>query len=161
MTKKRNKREPADQIEEALELLFGSESELTDEELDADLRELGVDRVVLERKAHQHLREAATHHFSSIGREVPREMNKAIAQLRPPSLEQEQSSLGRSAQQRIEDVMQAVRVPGFIGTLVASAEMPPQLSFRNRDELTESDLELLESEQTAMDVSFGKGNDNE
>lgn len=162
MTIKRNKRDAVDQISEALELLFGSEDELTDEELNADLRELGVDRAVLEHKAHQDLREMARHHFTSLDKEVPREMNTAIGQLRPLSLEQKHAKWKALAQQRIEDVVQAVRTPGFLGTLTA-AEMRPQISFRNRAELSDSDLELLEKEQAEIDnpPDIARGRDDE
>ena len=149
---RQKQREATDEIREGLELLFGSESDLSDDELEAELNELGVKTILLDQKTQKHLRDLANHHFISLGRDVPPEMNKALLEFRSPTIEQQPETVVRTAESRIKSILASAKstAEGVIESLAASVEVSPQYAFRNRTDLSESDLEILESGQTEV-----------
>lgn len=142
---RQTKREASEEIHEGLELLFGSEEDLTDEELRAELEQVGVDGDALSRKAHEYLRGLATHQFSSLGRDVPQEMNVALRQLKPPTPEQERDRVKSGADARVKRIIDAARdkTSLVLSSIAASASVQPDYAFRNKGDLSESDLEIL------------------
>ncbi len=149
----------AQEIDAALDLLFGSEEDLTDAELDEELTALDVDKGALEQKAHKHLRHLANLHFSSLERPVPGRLSAAIRELRPPSAEEKHLQTFALAKQKVQDIFKAVKTPNILPSLAASAVMPAQFSFRNKGELSTTDLELLEGEQCSLNEHFVDSNE--
>ena len=162
---KRDRRDASDEIQEGIELLFGAETDLNDAELDAELKALGVDSSVLQKKAHEHLRALAQHHFISLDREVPNEMNKAIAQLRPQSDEQQAQGERNAASQCIETILSAAKAAKAglksLQSTAMSTTATPQFAFRNQTDLTDADLEILNGAQAELDEAIIKGSGSE
>jgi hypothetical protein len=150
---RQKQREATDEIQEGLELLFGSEDELNDDELEAELKEFGVESASLEKKAHEHLRRLADHHFASLEREVPRELNEALRQFRPPTEEQRKDEVKKTADLRVKGIVTAAKAKAsdLMGSIATSVNTSPQYAFRNRTDLSESDLEILERGQEEVD----------
>jgi hypothetical protein len=146
------KREPVDDAQEAMELLFGSESELANDELEADLNDAGIDTGILAKDAHRRFLDLANHHFSTLGRPVPAEMSKALGQLKPLTPEQQVVKTRGEADSRVKNILAAVKnkTSLFVETLASGTIQQPEYAFRNKGELTESDLDILESGKTEM-----------
>ncbi|MGA3314830.1 MAG: hypothetical protein ABSC64_00165 [Candidatus Korobacteraceae bacterium] len=149
---KSTKREPAEDVQEAMDLLFGSEAELTNDELEADLNDLGVDTKILARHAHRRLLDLANHHFSSLSRQIPAEMSKALSQLKPPTPEQQAAETSAGADSRVKSILAAAKskTSSFVESLAAGTKAQPEYAFRNKGELTDSDTEILESGQEEL-----------
>lgn len=166
---KNNRRDLTDEIQESMELLFGGETDLSDAELDTELDALGVDDVALQRKAHEHLKGLAEHHFVSLDREVPAEMNQAIAQFRPPSAQQRAQDEKKAASHYIETILSAAKAAkdGIkqAGAIAAKAAVSltsatPQYAFRNQTDLTASDLDILNCAQAELDEGISGRSDS-
>lgn len=167
---KKNRRDLTDEVQEGMELLFGAETDLSDAELDAELDALGVDNAVLQKKAHDHLKALAEHHFISLDREVPVEMNKAIAQFRPRTTEQQVQDERNAASQCIETILSAAKaakdgLKQARSTIVkasgSSSNATPQFAFRNQTDLSNSDLDILNSARTELDEGLTSGSGSE
>ena len=167
---KKNRRDLADEAQESMELLFGAETDLSDAELDAELDAVGVDGAALQRKAHEHLKALAEHHFISLDREVPAEMNQAIAQFRPPTAEQQAQDEKQMASGCIETIVSAAKaakdgIKQARSTIVKASgsfsNAAPQFAFRNQTDLAASDLDILNLAQAELDEGLSSGSDSE
>ncbi len=79
-------------------------------------------------------------------------MSKALGQLKPLTPEQQVVKTRGEADFRVKNILAAVKnkTSLFVETLTAGTIQQPEYAFRNKGELTESDLEILESGKTEM-----------
>ncbi len=149
--KKRTSQDTAQDVTKTLDHLFGSEEDLTDEELSLELAALGMRTETLEETAYKRLRQLASERFSWSGQALPSRLATALRELRPPSAEEEKAKTTVFAKRALQDIFRAVAQPNILTSLTASASEQPAFSFRSKGDLTASDQELLESEQAEVD----------
>jgi len=76
MKKKNEENRQAESLEESLKALFGEERDLTDAELDEELDACGIDAVELQANAHKQLFDYSNHHYRTLDRDVPANLEK-------------------------------------------------------------------------------------
>jgi len=161
---KRQKHDVTEDINASLEFLFGSEVELGNDELEAELEECGVDAVSLDEKAYVQLKASAHHHFVSLEKEVPAAMAAALRQLRPPDEQEKRIKVAEGAASRVKSILSAVSsgAAGVVRNVVPPLERSPEYAFRNKGELTQRDLGILEDGNRELnDSKDAQGEDDE
>ena len=94
MKKKNEENRHAESFEESLETLFGRESDLTDEELDEEFDACGIDAAELQADVHKQLFDYANHHYRTLDKDVPENLEKTLRALRPPSAAEKAKASG-------------------------------------------------------------------
>jgi hypothetical protein len=153
--KKNEENREAEAFEESLETLFGRELDLTDEELDEELEACGMDAAELKATVHKQLYDYANHHYRTLDKNVPENLDKTLRALRPPSNAEKAKAVVKTAENLVGSFLDSARAKsaGVLKTVMASQTSQPQFAFRNKKELTASDKDLLESEQEDVDSS--------
>jgi hypothetical protein len=155
MKKKNEENRHAESFEESLELLFGQESDLTDEELDEELEACGIDPTELQADAHKQLFDYANHHYRTLDKDVPENLEKTLRALRPPSATEKAKAVVRSAEHLVGSFLDTAKAKSseILSSALPAHTQQPQFAFRNKKELSAADKDLLQSEQEDVDSS--------
>ena len=155
MKKKNEENRHAESFEESLELLFGRESDLTDEELDEELEACGIDAAELQADVHKHLFDYANHHYRTLDKDVPENLEKALRALRPPTAAEKAKAAVRSAEHLVDSFLDTAKAKSseLLSNAMPAQTRQPQFAFRNKKELSAADKDLLQSEQDEVDSS--------
>ncbi len=155
MKKKNEENRQAESLEQSLEALFGREADLTDAELDEELDACGIDATELQANVHKQLFDYANHHYRTLDRDVPENLEKTLRALRPPSAAEKAKAVVRTAENLVGSFLDTAKTKS---AELLSATLPtqtgnPQFAFRNKKELSAADKNLLQSEQEDVDSS--------
>lgn len=155
---KKNKNEEnrhAESFEESLETLFGRESDLTDEELDEELEACGIDTAELQADVHKQLFDYANHHYRTLDKDVPENLEKTLRALRPPSAAEKAKAVVRTAENLVGSFLDTAKTKSteLLSTTLPAQTRHAQFAFRNKKELSAADKDLLQSEQEDVDSS--------
>ena len=155
MKKKNEENLYAKSLEESLETLFGREEDLTDVELDEELDACGIDPAELQANVHKQLLNYANHHYLTLDKEVPENLEKTLRALRPPSVAEKAKAVGRSAENLVGSFLDRAKTKSseLLDTALPTQTRQPQFAFRNKKELSAADKALLQSEQEDVDSS--------
>ena len=155
MKKKNEENRQAESLEQSLEALFGRETDLTDAELDEELDACGIDAAELQANVHKQLFDYANHHYGTLDREVPENLEKTVRALRPPSAAEKAKAVVRTAENLVDSFLDTARAKSadLLNTALPTQTRPAQFAFRNKKELSAADKELLQSEQEDVDSS--------
>jgi hypothetical protein len=155
MKKKNEENRHAESFEESLELLFGQESDLTDEELDEELEACGIDAAELQADVHKQLFDYANHHYRTLDKDVPENLEKTLRALRPPSAAEKAKAVVRTAENLVGSFLDTAKTKSveLLNTALPAQTRPAQFAFRNKKELSAADKDLLQSEQENVDSS--------
>lgn len=155
MKKKNEENRHAESFDESLEVLFGRESDLTDEELDEELEACGIDPAELQADVHKQLFDYANHNYRTLDRAVPENLERALKALRPPSAADKAKAVIRSAETLVGNFLDTARAKPseILSGISPSQAQQPQFAFRNKKELSPADKALLQSEQDDVDSS--------
>lgn len=155
MKKKNEENRQAESFEESLETLFGRESDLTNEELDEELGACGIDAAELQADVHKQLFDYANHHYRTLDRDIPKNLEKALRALRPPSAAEKAKAALGTAENLVGSFLDTVNAKSeeLLRTPLPTQTRQPQFAFRNKKELSEADKDLLQSEQEDVDSS--------
>jgi hypothetical protein len=74
-------------------------------ELEEELRACGIDPTRLKNSAYDRLRRLATQNYTSLGKDVPAQMSRALRQLRPPTPEEEEDKKKLTASSKVKDFL--------------------------------------------------------
>jgi hypothetical protein len=155
MKKKNEENRHAESFEESLELLFGQESDLTDEELDEELEDCGIDAAELQADVHKQLLDYANHHYRTLDKDVPENLEKTLRALRPPSAAGKARAVVRTAENLVGSFLDTARSKSseLLGNVSPTQTRHARFAFRNKKELSAADKDLLKSEQEDVDSS--------
>ena len=155
MKKKNNENRHAESFEESLETLFGREADLTDEELDEELGACGIDSAKLQANVHKQLFDYANHHYRTLERDVPGNLEKTLRALRPPSAAEQAKAVVRTAENLVGSFLDTAKAKSaeLLSTTLPTQTRHPQVAFRNKKELSAADKDLLQSQQEDVDSS--------
>lgn len=155
MKKKNDENRHAESLEESLETLFGRESDLTDEELDEELDACGIDAAELQADVHKQLLDYANHHYRTLDRDVPANLEKTLRALRPPNAAEKAKAAVKTAENLVGSFLDTAKVNSaeILGTTLPTQTRQPQFAFRNKKELSAADKDLLQGEQEDVDSS--------
>jgi hypothetical protein len=151
--KKNEKNRDTEAFEESLETLFGRELDLTDEELDEELEACGMDAAELKANVHKQLFDYASHHYRTLDKDVPENLDQMLRALRPPSAAEKAKAVVKTAENLVGSFLDTAKAKsaGLLDTALPSQTRQPQFAFRNKKELSAGDKNLLESEQEDVD----------
>lgn len=143
----------AESFEETLETLLGRESDLTDEELDQELEACGMDAAELQANVHKQLFDYANHHYRTLDKGVPQNLEKTLQALRPPSAAEKAKAIVKTAEHLVGSFLDTAKAKsaGLLNTALPAHTKQPQFAFRNKKELSAADKNLLHSEQEDVD----------
>jgi hypothetical protein len=155
MKKKNEENHHAKSLEESLEALFGREEDLTDAELDEELDACGIDPAELQANVHKQLLDYANHHYRTLDKDVPKNLEKALRALRPPSAAENAKAVVRSAENLVGSFLDTAKAKSskLLSNALPAPRSQPQFAFRNKKELSTADKDLLKSEQEDVDSS--------
>jgi len=155
MKKKNEENHHAKSLEESLEALFGREEDLTDAELDEELDASGIDPGELQVNVHKQLLDYANHHYRTLDKDVPENLEKALRALRPPSAAEKARDAVRSAENLVGSFLDTAKAKSakILSNALPAPTAQPQFAFRNKKELSAADKDLLQSEQEDVDSS--------
>jgi hypothetical protein len=155
MKKKNEENRHGESFDESLEVLFGRESDLTDEELDEELRACGIDPVELQADVHKQLFDHANYNYRTLDRAVPERLSMALKALRPPSAAEKAGAVVRSAETLVGSFLDTAKAKSsdILSSVSPSDGQQPQFAFRNKKDLSAADKALLQSEQDDVDSS--------
>ncbi len=155
MKKKNEENRHAESFEESLELLFGQELDLTDEELDEELEDCGINATKLQADVHKQLFNYANHHYRTLDKEVPENLEKALRALRPPSAAENAKAAVQSAEHLVGSFLDTAKTKSseLLGNVLPAPTRLTEVALRNKKELSASDKDLLQSEQEDVDSS--------
>jgi hypothetical protein len=155
MKKKNEENRHAESFEESLETLFGRESDLTDEELDEELDACGINAAELQADVHKRLFDYANHHYRTLDKDVPENLEKTLRALRPPSAAEKAKAVVRTAENLVGSFLDIAKTKSvdLLNTTLPAQKRPAQFAFRNKKELSAADKDLLQSEQETVDSS--------
>ena len=155
MKKKNEENRHAESFEESLETLFGREAELTDEELDEELGACGIDSAELQANVHKQLFDYANHHYRTLDRDVPENLEKTLRALRPPSATEKAKAVVRTAENLVGSFLDTTKTMSaeLLSTPLPTQTRYPEFAFRNKKELSAADKDLLHNEQEYVDSS--------
>jgi hypothetical protein len=155
MKKKNEENRHAESFGESLELLFGQELDLTDEELDEELEDCGIDATELQVDVHKRLFDYANHHYRTLDKEVPENLENMLRALRPPSAAEKAKASVQSAEHLVESFLDTAKTKSseLLGNVFPAPTRQTQFAFRNKKELSAEDKDLLQSEQEDVDSS--------
>jgi hypothetical protein len=155
MKKKNEENRQAESFEESLEMLFGREADLTDAELDEELDACGIDAAELQANVHKQLLDYANHHYRTLDRDVPVNLEKTLRALRPHSAAEKAKAVVRTAENLVGNFLDTAKTKSaeLLGTTMPTQAKQHQFAFRNKKELSTADKDLLQSEQEDVDSS--------
>jgi hypothetical protein len=155
MKKKNKENRQAESLEQSLEALFGREADLTDEDLDEELGACGIDSAELQANVHKQLFDYTNHHYRTLDRDVPENLEKTLRALRPPSAAEKAMAVVRTAENLVDSFLDTAKTKSaeLLSTTLPTQTRHPQLAFRNKKELSAADRDLLKSEQEDVDSS--------
>ena len=155
MKKKDDENHRAKSLEESLEALFGREDDLTDAELDEELDACGIDPAELQANVHKQLLDYANHHYRTLDKDVPENLEKTLRALRPPSAAEKAKAVVRSAENLVGSFLDRAKTKSseLLDIALPTQTRHPQFAFRNKKELSAADEDLLQSEQEEVDSS--------
>ena len=153
MKKKNEENRQAESLEQSLEAMFGREADLTDAELDEELDACGIDAAELQANVHKQLFDYANHHYRTLDRDVPENLEKTLRALRPPSAAEKAKAVVRTAENLVGGFLDTAKAKSaeLLSTTLPTQTRHPQFAFRNKKELSAADKDLLQSEQEAVD----------
>ena len=155
MKKKNEENRHAESFEESLETLFGRESDLTDEELDEELEACGIDAAELQSDVHKQLFDYANHHYRTLDKDVPENLEKTLRALRPPSAAEKAKAVVKTAENLVGSFLDTAKAKSseLLGNALPAPTRHAQFAFRNKKDLSAADKDLLQSEQEDVDCS--------
>ena len=155
MKKKNEENRQAESFEESLEMLFGREADLTDAELDEELDACGIDAAELQANVHKQLFDYSNHHYRTLDRDVPVNLEKTLRALRPHSAAEKAKAVVRTAENLVGNFLDTAKTKSaeLLGTTMPTQAKQHQFAFRNKKELSTADKDLLQSEQEDVDSS--------
>ena len=153
MKKKNEENRHAESLEQSLKALFGEEGDLTDAELDEELDACGIDAVELQANVHRQLIDYSNHHYRTLDRDVPANLEKTLRALRPPSASEKAKAIVRTAENLVGSFLDTAKTKSSELLSTARQTRQPQFAFRNKKELSAADKDLLQSEQEDVDSS--------
>ena len=155
MKKRNEENQHAKSLEESLEALFGREEDLTDTELDEELDACGIDPVELQANVHKKLLDYANHHYRTLDKDVPENLERTLRALRPPSTAEKTKAVVRSAESLVGSFLDTAKAKSaeLLGKTLPAPTRHAQFAFRNKKELSATDKDLLQSEQEEVDSS--------
>lgn len=155
MKKKNEENHDAKSLEESLEALFGREEDLTDAELDEELDACGIDPAELQANVHKQLLDYANHHYRTLDKDVPENLEMALRAFRPPSAAERAKAVVRSAENLVGSFLDTAKANSseLLSNALPVQTRQPQFAFRNKKELSAADKDLLQSEQEDVDSS--------
>jgi len=155
MKKKNEENRHTESLEKSLGALFGQEEDLTDAELDEELDACGIDAIKLQSNVHKQLFDYANHHYRTLDRDVPANLEKTLRALRPPSAAEKAKTVVRTAENLVGDFLDTAKAKSseLLGTALPSPTRHAQFAFRNKKELSAADKDLLQNEQEDVDSS--------
>jgi hypothetical protein len=155
MKKKNEENRQAESLEQSLEALFGREADLTDAELDEELDACGIDAAELQANVHKQLFDYANHHFRTLDRDVPANLEKTLRALRPPSAAEKARAAVRTVENLVGSFLDTAKTKSaeLLSTTLPAQTRHAQFAFRNKKELSAADKDLLKSEQEDVDSS--------
>jgi hypothetical protein len=155
MKKKNEENRQAESLEQSLEALFGRESDLTDAELDEELDASGIDAAELQANVHKQLFDYANHHFRTLDRDVPANLEKTLRALRPPSAAEKTRAAVRTVENLVGSFLDTAKTKSaeLLSKTLPAQTRHAQFAFRNKKELSAADKDLLKSEQEDVDSS--------
>jgi hypothetical protein len=120
-------------------------------ELEEELRACGLDPERVKNSAYDRLRRSATHNYTSLGKDVPAQMSRALRQLRPPTPEEEEQNKKSAASSRVKDFLSTLRSSASLPVSAMNQSFAP--AFRNKGvEITSEDEEILNAQQADLDA---------
>ena len=158
MKKKNEEKRQAASFDQSLEVLFGLESDLTDEELDRRATNLaGLTLQELQADVHKQLFEYANHNYRTLDRAVPENLEKSAQGTAASDGSGRQSQSGSTFcgnfGWKFPRHSKGQVVGDFGRRLHPGQAQQPQFAFRNKKELSAADNALLQSEQDDVDSS--------
>jgi hypothetical protein len=155
MKKKNEENRHAESFEESLEVLFGRETDLTDEELDEELEACGINPAELQADVHKQLFAYANHHYRTLDKDVPEKLEKTLRALRPSSAAEKAKAVVKTAEDLVGSFLDTAKAKSsaLLSNVVPAQTRQPRLAFRNKKELSAADMALLQSEQEDVDSS--------
>ena len=114
-----------------------------------------MEAVGLKANVHKQLFDYASHHYRTLDKDVPENLDKTIRALRPPSAAEKAKAVVKTAENLVGSFLDIAKAKsaGLPNTALSSQTREPQFAFRNKKELSASDKDLLESEQEDVDSS--------
>ena len=143
MKKKNDENRHAESFEESLETLFGRESDLTDEELDEELDACGIDAAELQADVHKQLFDYANHHYRTLDKDVPENLEKTLRALRPPSAAEKAKAAVRTAE-------------NLVGSFLDTAKAKSAETFEQRPAHSDKATSICFSQQEGI-IGGGQG----
>lgn len=155
MKKKGEENRHAESFEESLETLFGRESDLTDEELDQELEACGIDAAELQSDVHKQLVDYTNHHYRTLEKDVPENLEKTLRALRPPSAAEKAKAVVKTAENLVGSFLDTAKAKSseLLGNALPAPTRHAQFAFRNKKDLSAADKDLLQGEQEDVDSS--------
>jgi hypothetical protein len=155
MKKKDEENQHTKSLEESLEALFGREEDLTNAELDEELEACEIDPAELQANVHKQLLDYANHHYRTLDKDVPENLERTLRALRPPNAAEKAKAAVRSAESLVGNLLDSAKAKSseLLSHAMPAQTRQPQFAFRNKKELSEADKELLQSEQEDVDSS--------
>jgi hypothetical protein len=153
MKKKNEENRHTESLEKSLEALFGQEGDLTDAELDEELDACGIDAAELQADVHKQLFDYANHHYRTLDKDVPENLEKTLRALRPPSAAEKAKAVVRTAEHLVGSFLDSAKAKSseLLSTALPGPTRHAQFAFRNKKELSAADKDLLQSEQEDVD----------
>ena len=129
--------------------------DLTDAELDEELDACGIDAAELQAHVHKQLLDYANHHYRTLDRDVPANLEKTLRALRPPNAAEKARAAIRTAENLVGSFLDTAKTKSaeLLNTALPAQPRPAQFAFRNKKELSAVDKDLLQNEQEAVDSS--------
>lgn len=122
-------------------------------ELEEELRACGVDPDRARSVAYDRLRKLATHHYTSLGKDVPAQMSQALRQLRPPSPEEVEKKKKSAASSKVKEFLSNIRsgAGAILQTGTLNQSFAP--AFRMKaGEVSKEDEDILSAQQADLDA---------
>ena len=122
-------------------------------ELEEELRACGVDPARARSSAYDRLRKLATHHYTSLGKNVPAQMSQALRQLRPPTPEEAEEKKKSAASSKVKEFLSNIRLG--TGAILPAGALNQSFAraFRNKaGEMSNEDEDLLNTQQADLDA---------
>ena len=109
----------------------------------------------LQANVHKQLFDYANHHYRTLDKDVPENLEKTLRALRPPSAAEKAKAVVRRPKHLVGSFLDTAKAKSaeFLGTTLPTQTRQPQFAFRNKKELSAADKDLLQSEQEDVDSS--------
>ncbi len=158
--KRRTPVETRNRINRLSEALIGAPDEIGEEEAEQTLREVGLDTEALQDRVYQRLYAEAQQYWMA-QKDLPSLLKKALDDLRPLSAPPRTvAELDRQAKTSVERIVEKAKL--IASALVPDTPLTFAESYRNKQDLTESDRKSIDAvqEQLKKKIERLKGKDD-